>query len=214
MMKKVILSILVLAFPFMLCAQSSGLFSKKKIRMNQQETAYMQGAVPIVDGQVVFSKNIVSPSGNSKKVFTDLLQWANLRYMADVEHGVWTDADYYRNLTNAMVKSADEQTGVIVCQADEELVFTNKVLAKDYCKVNYKLEIKVEAAVVKVTISNISYVYNLTDEPQRLTAEEWITDEEAISRKGKLYRVSGKFRVKTIDLQKQLFDEIAEVVAK
>ena len=143
MMKKVILSILVLAFPFVLCAQSSGLFSKKKIRMNQPVTAYMQGAVPVVDGQVVFTKNIVSPSGNSKKVFTDLLQWANLRYMADVEHGVWTDADYYRNLTNAMVKSADEQTGVIVCQADEELVFTNKVLAKDYCKVNYKLEIKV-----------------------------------------------------------------------
>ena len=35
--------------------------------------------------------------------------------------------------------------------------------------------------------------------------------EEDIVRTGDL---SGKFRVKTIDLQKQLFDEIAEVVAK
>ena len=52
MMKKVILSILVLAFPIVLCAQSSGLFSKKKIRMNQPETAYMQGAVPVVDGHI------------------------------------------------------------------------------------------------------------------------------------------------------------------
>ena len=122
------------------------------------------------------------------------------------------DVQLYKGIYDGMEINI-KKAALIPVTADGKTInaITQPVTVKELLD---KLEIKVEAAVVKVTISNISYVYNLTDEPQRLTAEEWITDEEAISRKGKLYRVSGKFRVKTIDLQKQLFDEIAEVVAK
>ena len=43
-------------------------------------------------------------------------------------------------------------------------------------------------------------------------AENWITDETAFNKKGKLKKHEGKFRRKTIDLKNQLVDEIKNVL--
>jgi colicin import membrane protein len=54
-------------------------------------------------------------------------------------------------------------------------------------------------------MDNISYYYDEERQPQKYTAEEWITDRNALNKKGtKLLPLCGKFRVKTIDA----FDEI------
>lgn len=205
---------MVLALPLMADAQSKGLFAKKPIKMNKDMSAYMAGAVPEVDGKVVFSQNMAFAGKSKEQVFANLAQWASLRYMPDTEHGVWNDKDYYKNLKNAKVVVADESAGMIACQADEEQVFSNKTLAKDFCRMNYELELKIEDSQVVATIKTISYVYRLTEIPERIVAEDWITDKEAINKKGNLLRMSGKFRVKTIDLKDQLFAEIAEVLAR
>jgi hypothetical protein len=213
-MKRVIFTLIVLALPLVADAQSKGLFSKKPMKMNKEMSEYMAGAVPEVEGKVVFSQNIAFAGKTKEQVFANLAQWASLRYMPDTEHGVWNDKDYYKNLDNAKVKVANQQEGVIVCQADEEQVFSNRTLAKDYCRMNYELELKVEDNQVVATISTVSYVYNLSETPERIAAEDWITDKESISKKGKLLRVSGKFRVKTIDLKDQLFAEITDVLSR
>ena len=120
-MKKVILALMVLALPLMADAQSKGLFAKKPLKMNKDMSAYMAGAVPEVDGKVVFTQNIAFTGKSKEQVYANLIQWSSLRYMPDTEHGMWNDKDYYKNLQNAKVAVADEKNGVIVCQADEEL---------------------------------------------------------------------------------------------
>jgi predicted RNase H-like HicB family nuclease len=213
-MKRVIFALLVSALPFAANAQSTGLFARKPIKTNKDMSAYMAGAVPEIDGKVVFTQNIAFAGKTKEQVFANLAQWASLRYMPESENGVWNDKDYYKNLENASVKVANEEDGLIVCQADEEQVFSNRTLSKDYCRMNYELSLKVDDGCVVATIKTISYVYSLSDTPERIAAEDWITDSEAISKKGKLLRVSGKFRTKTIDLKDQLFLEIAEVVSR
>ena len=70
----------------------------------------------------------------------------------------------------------------------------------------------IEDGKVSAELRNISYTYSLTDTPQRIEAEDWITDKEAITKNNKLNRGSGKFRVKTIDLKDELFKEIQETL--
>ena len=45
-----------------------------------------------------------------------------------------------------------------------------------------------------------------------MKAENWITDEMAFDKKGKLKNFEGKFRRKTIDLKNQLVDELKNVL--
>lgn len=214
MMKNVIFALFVLVMPFAANAQSKGLFSRKPIKMEKDMSAYMAGAVPEEGGKVVFSEKILFAGKTKEQVFANLAQWANLRYMSDTEHGLWNDKDYYKNLENAKVKVADEASGLIVCQADEEQVFSNRLLSKDFCRMNYELDLRIEESHVVATVKTISYVYNLSEIPERIAAEDWITDKEAISKKGKLLRMSGKFRIKTIDLVDQIFAEISEAVLR
>lgn len=204
---------MALLLPLCANAQSSGLFSKKKIKMQKDMTEYLQkDAVPVVDGRVTFSTTISVPGVSKDEIYRKVLQWADLRYTPQTEHGEWTDKDYYKNLDNSMVREADKETGSIVCVGHEEQVFSNKTLAKDYCNTTYLLEIGISDGSATVTMTNIIYTYNLTAENERLMAEDWITDEEAINKKGNLNRISGKFRVKTIDLKDELFSEINDAI--
>ena len=130
--------------------------------------------------------------------------------MPETERGVWNDDNYYKNNEFSKVVSADKNTGVIVCQADENIVFTNKTLAKDYTRVNYTLTIRVKDNGGEVTMNNIIYTYNLTENLERIAAEDWITDKEAISKKGGLLKGAARFRIKTVDLKNELVKEIAD----
>ncbi len=214
-MRKLILALFVLSIPFAADAQRVGLLGRKKMKMEQDLTAYMQGAVPEVDGKVVFTTTIAAPGKTAEQLFPIVAQWANLRYMPNTENGIWNDPDYYFNKDNASVKTADKAKGLFVCQGDEEQVFSNRTLAKDYCIMNYTLTIQLGEGSVTATMSNISYVYTLSETPERIAAEDWITDSEAFNRKGtKMLKGSGKFRIKTVDLKNQLFKEIGEAVSK
>jgi uncharacterized protein YjbJ (UPF0337 family) len=45
-----------------------------------------------------------------------------------------------------------------------------------------------------------------------MIAEEWITDDNAFNKKGKMKRFEGKFRRKTIDLKEQLIKELTQAL--
>ena len=50
-------------------------------------------------------------------------------------------------------------------------------------------------------------------EGMNVTAEEWITDEEALNKKKTgLNRMSAKFRIKTIDRKDNIFDTISNAL--
>ena len=57
-------------------------------------------------------------------------------------------------------------------------------------------------------MSNISYIYNFSDTPEKLNAEDWISDKKAFNKKGKPIKKCAKFRNETIDLKDRLINEI------
>jgi hypothetical protein len=132
--------------------------------------------------------------------------------MPNIENGKWTDHDYFRNLAYSSVKTSNENKSQIICQGNEEIVFSNKILERDYAEIEYKLYINVSDGLVKATLTNIAYVYTFTSEREHVTAEEYITDENAFNKKGNFIKQNRKFRVKTVDLANELFTEIETVI--
>ena len=211
-MKKMLIALAVALLPLCM-ADAQGLFSKKEYEGGRQpREAYMQGAVPEVDGKVVFSKTFDTTGMSKFDVYLKLSQWATFRYNPETERGKWSDADYFKNTEFARILEASSEKGTLKIQGNEEMVFTNKTLAKDTAIASYILLLTIEEGKVVAEIKNISYTYSLTDNPERIEAEDWITDKEAITKQNKLNRGSGKFRVKTIDLKDELFKEIEETL--
>lgn len=215
-MKRIIIALVAV---FMLqdvlsTADAQGLLTRKEYKGRKETSAYMQGAVPEENGKVVFRQKIVTDAKTKEQVFRNLQQWLSLRYMANTTQGEWTDPTFYKNQEFAQVKEADAATGHFLCQGDEELVFASRALVYDATKFRYVLEVNVQADGVEAVVRNIDYTYMLTDAPQRIEAEDWITDKEAFSSKGKLLKVSAKFRIKTIDAIEALFSEIGKAANK
>ena len=102
-MKKFIITIFAVAFPFILQAQSEGLIARKNTKKTEQEMSIYtaSGAIPEVDGKVMF-KDIIAAAGKTKdEIFTKLAQWASFRYEANSVNGVYTDADFFKNIEYA-----------------------------------------------------------------------------------------------------------------
>lgn len=213
-MKKLIIAIMVAFMPVCIHTAQAQLFSKKDFKGKMERSAYMQGAVPEVNGKVEFNESFSAPGKTKDQIFQQVMSWANLRYMPETENGTWKDDDYFKNYEFSKVVHADKNKWEIVCQADEDMVFTNKTLAKDFTRMNYLLTIRIKDGGGEVVLNNISYTYNLTETPEKIVAEDWITDKEAISKKGTLYRNAARFRIKTVDLKNELVKEIAEAAQK
>lgn len=212
-MKKIIIALMALSMPLFINAQSSGLFSKKKIASRKDLTEYMQGAVPTVGEKVVFNTTISAPGKSKAELYSIVSSWANLRYTANQARGEWNDADFFKNTEYAEVRTADKQNGSVVCNGAEEMVFSNKALAKDYTYIYYTLKLNVADGKIIFNMDNIAYLYaGGSENPERMKAEDWITDAYAFNKKGELHRINGKFRVKTVDLKDELIKELSEAV--
>ena len=214
-MKKLVFCAVVMLSAFSAICNAQGLLSKKTPRSAKEISYYLQpGIVPQEGREVVFTHN--TPTVGKSKADSHLIlsQWANLRYMPNTERGLWSDKDYFKNLEYAEVTKADGTQWSIVCKGYEEQVFSNRALAKDYAVFTYDLVLSINDNSVDATIRNIAYLYNLTDAQERIEAEDWITDKESLTKKGELNRITGKFRVRTIDLVEQLFAEIDAALSK
>lgn len=205
-----------MAFPFCMAQAQSGLISTKKLYTQKADMSeYAKaGAVPEVNGKVVFTKEINVAGKSKEELYTVLSSFAALRFSAGSARGNWREPNFFTNLDYAQVKEADKETGRIVAQGAEEMVFSNKALSKDYTHVFYLFTAEAAAGKVKLTMNNIAFVYVGSQETERIPAEDWITDKEALNKKGELRRISGKFRVKTIDLFDELAKEIEELAKK
>lgn len=214
-MKKIIITIFTIAFPFILQAQSEGLIARKTTKKAEQDMSIYtaSGAIPEINGKVVFKDIIAVPGKTKDEIFTKLAQWVSFRYEANSVNGVYTDADFFKNIEYAQVKVADKQEGKIQCQGAEELIFSIKPLAKNYTQAFYLLNLDVKDGQVAFNLHTLSFnVDQGAGNFIRMTAENWITDKEALTKKGKLRRIPSKFRIKTIDLVAELKKEISEAI--
>lgn len=209
-MKKILFTLLVAILPFGYANAQRGLVSAKKIYTKEQDFSLYEkaGAVPVVDGRVVFEATIPAEGKNKDELYKVIASWSAYRFAANTKNATWRDADFFCNLAWAQVTEAEKNEGHIRAQGAEEMVFSNKTLAKDYAHVFYMLDMQVENGAIKLKMHNIIFSYVGSQDATRTPAEEMITDKWGLNKKGKLARINGKFRLKTIDLFNEFVDEL------
>ena len=79
-------------------------------------------------------------------------------------------------------------------------------------RIYYYLTLTANDGCCTFNMSRITYWYDDEDEKGglKMIAEEWITDENAINKKGNLKKFEGKFRNKTIELKEMLVNDLTQ----
>ena len=198
-MKKLFIALLM-AMPMLASAQDNT-WEQKQIQ--NQDQKYLVGAVPEVDGRVVFSTTIKAPGKSAQQIY-DLLQ-------ADM-HAIIKEPN---QLEQSRMTIEDVDNHQLVGSYQEWLVFKNKPLVLDRTRFLYQIiaDCKDNEATMKLT--RIVYIYDEERDMTTYKAEEWINDTYGLNKKkNKLARVSGKFRRKTIDRVDYLFERFTQLLQK
>lgn len=151
-------------------------------------------AVPMVDGKVLFHTVINAPGKSAQQIYDILL-------------------DYMTKLTKepnqfeqSRIAAQDPAKHEIIGSYQEWLVFKNKPLQLDRTRFFYQIVAECSDGKADISMNRLYYLYEEERDPQRMTAEEVISDEYGLTKnKKKLSRVFGKFRRKTIDRKDFLF---------
>ena len=159
--------------------------------MAQEDQKYLAGAIPEEGGKVVFTKEINMPSLSKGQIYDIMYQWAEKFFSEEGRRLVYSDKD----------------KGDIAAVGEEYLVFQSTALSLDRTLMDYRVTIECEDNAAKIKLAGIRYEYNVSyqREPEKYTAEEWITDKYALNKKkDKLNRGNGKFRRKTVDFAENM----------
>lgn len=199
-MKKLIVTILAL-MPLTMWAQDNTWElpeqeqEEVKAEKENPDQKYLLGAVPVVDGKVVFNKTIEAPGKSASQIYGILKQ-----YMEKLTKE--------SNQIHSQLIVADDSKHELGGSYEEWLVFKKTLLQLDQTRFLYVLEANCSDGKADVTLSRIRYLYDENRNPEHLKAEDWITDKEAVNKKGtKLLPITGKFRRKTIDRKDFLFNK-------
>ncbi|MBQ7512024.1 MAG: DUF4468 domain-containing protein [Prevotella sp.] len=164
------------------------------------DAKYLRGAVPEVDGKVVFSKTIEAPGKDARQIYTIIRQ-----YLVKMTGE--------RNQINSRMVTEDDGKHELAAAFEEWLVFKKTGLVLDQTRFMYALSVQCADGKADVQISRIRYLYDEQRSPQRYHAEEWITDKEAVNKKNtRLLPLSAKFRRKTIDRKDFLFNKLESLL--
>lgn len=157
---------------------------------------YLAGAVPEVDGKVVFTKEFSAPNRTAFEIYNLLGKFMQ-------------DMTLEEGQLNSKIITADTTTYQVGAVYEEWLVFQKSFISLDRTRFNYVLLAHCENGKATVEMSHIKYLYEEERNPQKYTAEEWITDKEALNKKKtRLLPFSSKFRRKTIDRKDYIFNQI------
>lgn len=185
-------------FALLLCLPTMA-SAKEKI----DDSKYLKGAVPEVNGVVTFQKSVSVAGKDSKMIQQDVLKFVQDSIVATSIQGLRT-----------RIVSDGAADGNIVARVEEYMIFKKQALNLDRTRFRYQLTAKITNGNVDLEISQISYYYNEDMQGENGTtfkAEEWISDAEALNKAGtKLYPRSSKFRRKTVDRANAILQKIAD----
>lgn len=199
-MKKIILAA-ALCMPLSGVAQNTWEMPEASQSTQNPDAKYLAGAVPEVDGKVVFQTTIQAPGKSAKQIY-----------------------DIVENYLKKMTKEPNqtEQSRLTVAEPDlhqlvgtfqEWLVFKSTALVLDRTRFYYVLAVDCFDGRAEVSMTNIFYLYDEERVATTYKAEEWITDKWGLKKsQDKLSRVSGKFRRKTIDRKDYLFNKLESLL--
>lgn len=201
-MRKIIIALIAL---LPLCATAQNTWEMPEEQENAVKTnpdqKYLAGAVPVVNGQVVFQTTIAAPGKSARQVY-DILHAQMAKMLKEKNQ-----------FEQSRFTIENPGKGELAAYYQEWLVFKNKPLVLDRTRLMFNLTVVCKDGSAEVTINRIHYLYDEERNATTYRAEEWITDEYGLKKdKQKLSRVSGKFRRKTIDRKDYIFDKFATLL--
>lgn len=154
------------------------------------------GTVPVVNGKVTFEETIPATGLYQKEVKNVIDTWIKERFVKPTVIS--------RN------SFSSEEPETVILKSEEYITFKSAALVLDRARIYYYLTLTANDGSCTFNMSRITYWYDDEDEKggMKMKAEEWITDENAISKKGKLKKFEGKFRKKTIELKEKLVKDL------
>lgn len=201
-MKRVLIA-LMMALPIAAIAQDNTWERTETTASSNPDAKYLEGAVPEVDGRVVFQTTIQAPGKTARQIY-DLLHQDMLTMTKEANQ---------LEQTRLTVEDADNYQ--VVGNFQEWLVFKNKPLNLDRTRLLYNLIADCRDGEATVKLTRIVYIYDEERDMTTYRAEEWITDRYGLNKKKtKLARVSGKFRRKTIDRKDYIFNRFTQLLQK
>lgn len=173
-------------------------------KINPDQKYIQEGAIPEIDGKVVFTDTIYV-NGKSKLQLYSALH----NFFEDMT----TEEGQFIGKSNVVI--TDSIKGLLAARYSEWLIFSDRSLALDRTQFNYQIITECKDEMVLITMNRISYDYEIDRGGNHYSAEEWITDKNGLNKsKTKLSRISGKFRRKTIDRKDYLFKTIKELLTE
>ena len=201
-MRKIIIALIAL-LPLLATAQNTWEMPEEQenaVKTNPDQK-YLVGAVPVVNGQVVFQTTIAAPGKSARQIY-DILHAQMAKMLKEKNQ-----------FEQSRFTIETPETGELAAYYQEWLVFKNKPLVLDRTRLMFNLTVVCKDGSAEVTINRIHYLYDEERNATTYRAEEWITDEYGLKKdKQKLSRVSGKFRRKTIDRKDYIFDKFATLL--
>ena len=167
----------------------------------QTEGRYDKGSVPVVNGRVMLQETIYTTLGQAES-YDRISQWAQQRFSKP-------------KVIVSKFTSNDATNHTLSLTAEEYVVFANRFFVLDRTRINYWVEIQCTEQGATIKMTRINYWYEEEREGGlKFSAEEFITDDAAFNKKGKLLKDQGKFRRGTIDLFDNLVEEINNVLTQ
>lgn len=168
------------------------------------DAKYLAGAVPEENGFVVFHKSFECPGKLKEEIYPVLEDYAKSLLTSKV------------HLVQCRITQATAEDGIVAASMEETLTFKSTAWILDTARFFYQVVFIARDGGFDATLRRIHYLY----EPMEvkgiesgLAAEDWITDREALNKKGQLRKIGGKkFRYATINRKDAIFQGAYEAV--
>ncbi len=187
-------------------AEAKKATTKKKASVDAK---YLEGAVPLVDGKVVWTTTVDCPGVSAQQAYERAI--AFLKAFCQEKGKVHEKKSQESSI--AVVNSEDHQIGARI---HEDIVFVNKGLQYDCAIFHYTLIVDCKAdGKCDITMNRMSYTYEEDRGGGTFPAEDMLSDENALNKDhSDIRRGAGfkKFRTKTIDSKDRLFKRLSDAI--
>ena len=150
---------------------------QQKNKSKLVDEKYLAGAVPEVDGHVVFTLSKDVPGESANEIYQKL-------YNIIDEIVKETKADGLQ--PESRIAAVNKEDHIIAARMKEWLVFSSNIFSLDRTELNYTLIAQATDGHLKITMERIRYAYEMNRRENRgfeVSAEEWITDKEALNKR-------------------------------
>lgn len=177
--------------------------AKTKQSKAERDAKYLAGAVTEVDGRVQWDLEVDAPGKSAEQIYNSVYEY--LKELTSSEN----------QLEGSQVALVNKAEHSIVATVKEWLIFKQNAISIDRAATSFVLSAVCKDNHLSVTLTRIIFDYteNVPTREGIFRAEEWITDKEALNKKGtKLYPGSARFRRKMCDRKDEIFNGLRKLI--